>query len=77
MKVKQLNEFNGYVTDQLKEEMSKFYPKCEDIITDQSTNDIAMNKQTFINNFSQIFRKGRIFLNYVQLREAVSEFFKH
>ena len=72
VKVKQLNEFNGYVTDQLKEEMSKFYPKCEDVITDQSTNDISMNKQTFTYNFSQIFRKGRIFLNYVQLREAVS-----
>ena len=77
VKVKQLNEFNGYITDQLQEEMSKFYPKCEDVITDQSTNDITMNKQTFSHNFSQIFRKGRIFLNYVQLREAVSEFFKH
>ena len=77
VKVKELNKFDAYLTDNLREEMSKLYPKSKDITHDTLTNDIIMDKNQFSTNFSKMFHKGRIFLNYLQLREAVKEFFKH
>ena len=42
-----------------------------------STNDIVMDKNAFSLNFNKMFPEERIFLNYLQLRQAVSEFFRH
>ena len=70
-----LKNFDGYVTDSLKEEMSQYYPTQDDISRDQSTNDIIMNKESFALKFKTMFPEGRIFLNYLQLRKACQEFF--
>ena len=63
MKIKLLHEFTDYLTDPLKEEMSKFYPKPEDVHTDYSTNDMVMNEHKFSHNFIQLFPQVGIFLN--------------
>ena len=76
-KVKKLNQFKFYVTDSLLEEMSKLYPKSGDFISDDLSNDVVMDKNKFSSNFTKMFPKDRIFINYLQLRQAVSEFFKH
>ena len=36
-----------------------------------------MCKEAFSDNFSKMFPEGRIFINYVQLRQAIQLFFKH
>ena len=65
------------MTDTLQQEMSKFYPNSKDISRDPLTNDVVMDKNEFSSNFNKMFPKERIYLNYLQLRQAVSEFFKH
>ena len=72
-----LYEFEGYVTDSLKKEMQQYYPKADAIRRDADTNDIHMDKKSFQVNFVKMFPEGRIFLNLMQLRLAVKEFFKH
>ena len=57
--------------------MSKFYPTAVDMTKETATNDITMDKNKFSHNFTRMFPKGRVFLNFIQLREAVGEFFKH
>ena len=57
--------------------MSQYYPKPYDIIKDPLTNDVVMNKESFSDNFRNMFPQGRQFLNHIQLREAVKIFFKH
>ena len=75
--IKELKKFDGYLTDALIEEISNFYPKKDDFTFDPLTNDIIMAKDKFSHNFGKVFPVGRIFLNYIQLREAISIFFKH
>ena len=57
--------------------MSNYYPKAGDVTTETTTNDIKMDKHKFSLNFSKMFPKGRVFLNSIQLRVSVTEFFKH
>ena len=72
-----IEEMSQYVTDSLIEKMSQYYPTQDDISRDPTTNDIVMNKETFSIKFQTMFPEGRIFLNYLQLRKACQEFFKH
>ena len=53
--------------------MSKFYPTAVDMTKETATNDITMDKNKFSHNFTRMFPKGRVFLNFIQLREAVGE----
>ena len=76
-KEEELNKFPDYLTDSLIQEMSQYYPTSEDMKKDPLTNDVVMDKTKFELNFNKIFPLGRLFLNYVQLREAVKEFFEH
>ena len=73
----QLLKSQNWVTNSLLEEMSEYYPKQGDIIKDPLTNDQSYNKASFAINFNKMFPQDRIFLNYLQLREAVKVFFKH
>ena len=76
-KVVKLKRFSGYLTDTLIEGMSRYYPSSGDVTRDPYTNDMVMSKATFVLNFNKFFHKGRIFINVLQLRQAVKEFFKH
>ena len=76
-KCKKLKDFKGYMTDSLKEEMSLYYPKSDHVTRDSLTNDVIMDKTQFSTSFTKMFPKNRIFLNYLQLRLAVTEFLKH
>ena len=73
----ELKKFDNYVTDSLIEEMSQYYPARDDISRDPTTNDIIMNKESFSIKFQSMFPEGRIFINFLQLRKACIEFFKH
>ena len=77
IKQAKLKSLNGYLTDSLEDEMARYYPKCEHITRDQLTNDVAMDRDAFSQNFVNMFPRNRIFLNYLQLREAVTKFMKH
>ena len=77
IKCKKLKEFKFYMTDSLKEEMSLYYPKSNHVTRDSLTNDVIMDKNQFSSNFIKMFPKNRIFLNYLQLRLAVTAFLKH
>ena len=57
--------------------MLKYYPKNDNMCRDGLTNDILMDKDTFLANFIKMFPEGRIFINYLQLRKTLHEFFKH
>ena len=74
-KVLKLKEQN-WITDSLLEEMSHYYPKKEDVTRDPLTNDISMSKDSFSINFRKMFPPERIFINYIQLREAVKNIFQ-
>ena len=77
VKSEKLKRFDDYLTDSLKEELSKYYPQSDSIRRDPLTNDIFMDKEKFSSNFSKMFPKERVFINIVQLRQAVQLFFKH
>ena len=57
------------------EEMSRYYPTKDDVTRDPLINDISMNKDSFSLNFRKMFPAERVFISYVQLREAVRIFF--
>ena len=66
-----------WVTDSLEEEMSHYYPLKVDMRRDSLTNDVSMNKESFALNFNKMFPQDRVFLNNIQLRDAVKLFFNH
>ena len=57
--------------------MSRYYPTKDEVTRDPLTNDISMNKDSFSLNFRKMFPAERVFISYVQLREAVKIFFRH
>ena len=76
-KIGKLKQFEHYLTDSLLDEMGHYYPKSDNVKKDSLTNDISMDKLAFSSNFEKMFPKNRVFVNYLQLREAITEFMKH
>ena len=76
VKVEKLRKQN-WVTDSLHDEMSRYYSKKEDVTRNHLTNDIFMNKDYFSLNFRKMFPAKRVFMNHIQLKQAVKIFFQH
>ena len=64
----------NWLTDSLKEEMSEYFPTEDDVSSDVINHDNVMNKTPFETKCMSFFGFHRVFMNRVQIQQAVEYF---